>query len=182
MNNLRAAEKKLLQSIAPGLRGYHLLLLGDQRKLDWLPKNRLYNFTLAPKNGGVLSHYETLPIRNNSIDAVFIPYELERCENALDLLQELDRCLLSSGKLYIFAHHLWHPVNWHKKCLSMIKIKHLLNLANFEINKSTWLYYGSAIFIEAQKNTPGITPIKPTWKEKLVLEKHWQPTTRKIHD
>ena len=178
MNNLLASEKKILQFLVPGLRGYHLLLVGDQRKLDWLPKNRLHNFTLAPKNGSVLSHYETLPIRNNSIDAVFIPYELEHCDNPLDLVQELHRCLLGNGKLFIFATHSMHPANWFKNSLSLFKIKHLLNLAEFEYQKSYFLQYGSVVVIEAQKNTAAITPLKPQWEKKLVLDKQWQPTTR----
>jgi SAM-dependent methyltransferase len=178
MNNLRAAEKKFLQSIVPGLRGYHLLLLGDQRKLDWLPKNRLHNFTLSPTQGNVLSHYETLPLRNNSIDIAFVPYELEKVEDAMALLCELHRCLLSNGKLFIFAAHSLHPANWFKYSLSTFKLKHLLAQAGFEYHKSYFLQYGSVVVIEAQKTTAAMTPIKPLWEKKLVLDKQWQPTTR----
>ncbi|HEV2614439.1 MAG TPA: methyltransferase domain-containing protein [Gammaproteobacteria bacterium] len=183
MNKLLAAEKKFLQKLCPTLRGYHLLLLGDQRPLSWLPKNRLHNFTLAPTHGSALSHYETLPLRNNSIDVVFMAYELEYCEEPLLALQELHRCLLSQGKLFIFFTHAWHPFNLLKKSLSFLKVKHLLELADFEYKKSYFLHFGSVIVIEAQKNTLGMTPLlKPKWEEKLILEKQWQPTTRKIHD
>lgn len=178
MNNLISAEKKLLSTLVPSLRGYHLLLVGNQRKLDWLPKNRLHNFTLSQTQGSVLSHYETLPIRNNSIDAAFVPYELERAEDPLLLLQELHRCLLSNGRLIIFAAHSLYPTNWLKKSLSIFKIKHLLGLANFEFKKSYFLQYGSVIVIEAQKNTLAMTPLKPKWEKNLILDKQWQPTTR----
>jgi SAM-dependent methyltransferase len=186
MSKLILAEKKILTTVASTLRGYHLLLVGKHRALDWLPKNRLHNFSVSPKEGShVLSHYETLPFRNNSIDIAFVPYELEHCKHPQELLHELNRCLLSSGKLFIFAHQPWHPLNFFKKTffsMPIFKLKHLLESSDFEIQKTQWLHYGSAVFIQAQKNIPGITPIKPKWEKELILEKHWQPTTRKIHD
>lgn len=182
MSDLVSAEKKLLHSLTPTLRGYHLILVGKQRPLDWLPKNRLHNFSLSPHQGsGVLSHYETLPIRNNSLDIAFVPYELDHCEDPLALLLELHRCLLSKGKLFILAHQGWHPLHWFKPTFfshSLLKLKHLLKLANFDTQKTYWLHYGSAVLIEVQKNTAAITPLKPQWEKKLMLDKQWQPTTR----
>jgi ubiquinone/menaquinone biosynthesis C-methylase UbiE len=182
MDKLIAAEKKLLNAVVPTLRGYHLALVGNQRPLSWLPKNRLHNFSISPqKNSSVLSHYETLPIRNNSIDIAFVPYELDNCEDPLALLHEIHRSLVSNGSVFIFAHQGLHPFNWFKPAFfahSFFKLKHLLKLANFEYQKANWFHYGSTVLIQAKKQIPAMTPIKPQWEKKLVLDKQWQPTTR----
>lgn len=183
-SELLNTEKKFLNTLTSQLRGYYLLLLGNQRDLNWLPKNHLYNFKISPTQGNVISHYNNLAIRNNTLDIIVDPYELENTEHPEEVITELHRCLISSGKLFIFAHVKLHPFNWLKKAFSVFKLKNLLLSAGFECKKSNWLHYGSIIIIEAQKNTLGMTPIKPQWEKELILEKEWQPTptTREIHD
>lgn len=179
MTRLMCAEQTVLQNLSPSLRGFQLMLVGNRRTVKWLPQNNLHCFTVSPKTGQVLSHYETLPIRSQSVDNIIIPYELEHTHYPLPLLMELHRCLVNHGRLFLFVRQSWHPLNFFHKSLSLIKLQHLLQQANFAHKKIQWLQFGSVIFIEAHKNNPAMTPLQATaWEKKLVLGKQWQPTTR----
>ncbi len=179
MTRLLSCEKRILEKLSPPLRGFHLMLVGTHRSPHWLPKNNLHCFTVSPKHGKVLSHYETLPIRSHSIDNIVMPYELEHTHYPLALLMELHRCLVNHGRLFILVRQSWHPFNIFHKSLSLIKIQDLLEQANFVAKNIQWLHLGSAIFIEACKNNSAMTPLQEKqWEKKLMLGKQWQPTTR----
>jgi SAM-dependent methyltransferase len=178
MTRLLTAEKRILDKLSPPLRGFHLMFMGHHRTPEWLPKNNLHCFTVSPTKGNVLSRYETLPIRTQSIDSIILPYELEHARYPLPLLMELHRCLVNHGRLFIFVRQSWHPLNIFHKSLSLIKIQHLLQQASFTYKNIQWLHFGSVIFIEAHKNNPAVTPLKAEWEKKLMLGKQWQPTTR----
>jgi len=188
-DQLADAENGYLAQITENLRGYHLLLLGHHKKLSWIPQNRLHTFSLGPlPSASAQSHYETLPLRENSIDAAILPYTLEQCDAPLTVLKELYKTIIQEGRIFIFSHQHWHPLSWlmpldvpeKHTSLLIYQIKHFLQLAGFEIIQTNWLYYGTVVVIEAQKQEIGLTPLKPLWKEKsLLLEKQWQPTVRK---
>jgi len=177
------AEKKCLETIVSNLRGYHLLLLGSHRKLKDLPSHRLHGVSLSPaatikKTSGtsyIQSHYENLAIRDNSIDAVIVPYLLEYCENPDKLLKELHRSLISEGKLFLMGFERLHPWCWFNapksnNSLSLWRVKKLLDEANFTVEKIQHFHYGAIYFIVAQKHISPMTPIRPQWKKSLNLK------------
>jgi len=169
-----AAEKKCLETFVSNLRGYHLLLLGSHRKLSDLPSHCLHGARLSPahpaeKISYIQSQYETLAIRNNSIDAVIVPYLLEYCENAYELLRELHRSLIGEGKLFVLGFERLHPWCWFnapkpKNSLSLWQVRKLLNEADFTIEKTQHFYTGAIYFIAAQKHISPLTPLRPQWQ------------------
>jgi len=184
---LAKAERTCLQHIVPTLRGYHLLLLGSNKPLKWLPEHCLHAFSLAPQlsntKSHVKAHFEYLPLRDSSIDAAVIPYLLEYAENPEQLLNELFRTLIAEGKCLIFGFQRLHPWCWlngpsSTKSLQLWQVKRLLARTKHAINKIHWLHYGAIYCIETQKHVTAVTPLRPQWS-KPILEKTWQPTARK---
>ncbi len=175
-----AAEKKCLETFVTNLRGYHLLLLGSHRKLTDLPSHCLHGVSLSPlrhdgKASYIQSQYETLAIRNNSIDAVIVPYLLEYCENPYALLKELQRSLIGEGKLLLLGFERFHPWCWlnaptPKNSLSLWRVKKLLGEADFTIEKTQHFHYGAIYIIVAQKHVSPLTPLRPQWKKAVNLK------------
>lgn len=173
-------EKKCLERFVSNLRGYHLLLLGSHRKLTDLPSHCLHGVSLSPvhpveKISYIQSQYEALAIRNNSVDAVIVPYLLEYCENAYGLLKELHRSLIGEGKLILLGFERAHPWCWinapkSKNSLSLWRVKKLLDEADFTIEKTQHFHYGAIYFIVAQKHISPLTPLRPQWKKSVKLE------------
>jgi ubiquinone/menaquinone biosynthesis C-methylase UbiE len=185
---LVTAEKKYLQRVVPTLRGYHLLLLGSHKALNWLPEHCLHAFTLSPTltqfpQTHIQTNFETLPLRQASIDAAIAPYLLEYTHDALSLLSELSRVLIPEGRLIILGINRWHPWSWlnaphSPNTLMLWRLKKLLYDLDFSIINITRLHYGAIYGIDAQKHIHAVTPLRPHWNKPLI-EKAWQPTVRK---
>jgi SAM-dependent methyltransferase len=180
-----AAEKKCLEKTLPHLRGYHLLLLGSHRKLSDLPPHCLHAVGLSPvcrseksSNSWIWSQYEDLAIRNNSIDAAIVPYLLEYCKNADELLKELHRSLIGEGKLFLWGFERFHPWCWFnapkpRKALLLWEVKKLLDKADFSIEEIRHFHCGAIYFIVAQKHISTLTPLRVQWKKIPIFEREW---------
>jgi SAM-dependent methyltransferase len=185
-----ASEKKCLEKTISSIRGYHLLLLGAHRKLKNLPPHHLHALGLSQERteehtkSFVQSYYDSLPFRDNSIDAVIISYLLEYCENPEELLKEIQRSLIGEGKLFLFGFERLHPWVWFnapkaKKTIPFWKMKNLLEDADFSVQASEHFFYGAIYFIVAQKHFPILTSLRPAWKVP-AFDKAWaSPEARK---
>ena len=183
-------QHKKLHHVLFNLKGHYLLLLGDLQQLSCLPDNYLHTVSIAPHNyhnhtPHIQAPYENLPLRNASIDYALLPYTLESCADPMAVFNELHRSLLPEGKLFLLAYQHWHPLSWintfhSKRFLSVHHIKNFLYATNFNIITTQWVYYGAAVLIEAQKKVIGLTPLKPVWKKNVILDKHFQPSTRNL--
>lgn len=169
------AEQKCLEVSFAGLRGYYLLMLGRHRFLRDLPRHSLHNFVLAPEKpientcSYIQSDYSALALRNNSVDAVIVPYLLEFCPSPKETLEEIFRVLIGEGKLYLFCFQRYHPWSWFyapkaPNKLSLLSVRQLLIEAGFSVVYQHSFYYGALVFIEAQKHIRRVTPIRELWQ------------------
>lgn len=189
--DIQDIEKKCLESCFSSLGGDKLLLLGNHRTLENLPVHRLLGFNLSADKFSPLSaspmiqmryiqsSYDALPLRNNTLDAVVLPYLLEYCENPCGVLNDLYRCLTGEGKLFLFGFQRLHPWCWFNTppplhYLSYFTIKYFLDQAGYSIKYAKHVHYGAIYFIEAQKHLQTLTPIRSEWSSAPAgLEKIW---------
>jgi SAM-dependent methyltransferase len=184
-----SAEYKCLETSFSRLRGYYLMMMGRHRHIRELPKHSLSDIALSPlppienTRSYIRSTYEQIPVRNNSVDGVILPYLLEYCESPEDLLNEIFRILIGEGKLLLFCFQRFHPWSWlnapkSQRHLSFLCIKNLLNKSGFSIIRSEHIYYGSVIFFEAQKHIQCVTPLRPQWEMRELDKVFAKPAAR----
>lgn len=64
-------------------------------------------FSLMGGIGKVLGRQDAIPIASNSMDAVFMPHTLDFSNNPIQVLQEVDRVLVSGGHLILLGFNPW---------------------------------------------------------------------------
>lgn len=179
--SLLEAEKRCLSPFFARLRGYYLLLLGQNRRLTDLPSHTLRALNVSPQrpetntSSFLQADYTDLPFKNHSIDAIVLPYLLAYITNPERLFAEISRCLTNDGKLFLFGFHKIHPWCWLTTPLgkkqpywSVFYIKKIIKSNNFEIITVKHCYFGAMYFIYAQKNIYSLTPIRPQWQALLI--------------
>lgn len=182
-------ELVLLQQTLSQVRGYHCMILGNYFPLHKLDASRFHLFGLSkigPKENQtqswIYAEYNNIPVRENSLDAAVVPY-LESEENMGIIFQELHRCLIGEGKLFIFGRERLHPRYWFsEKYLTKFSIQQCLEEANFKLLNFKHFLWGQHYFIEAQKQVQVLTPIRPIW-EVPSFDKAWaKPAARKTSE
>ncbi|MCD6056200.1 MAG: hypothetical protein K0R12_1162 [Gammaproteobacteria bacterium] len=116
------AEAGFLQSVLPRAFGYYLLQIGCIDERHWLQTSPISrqilletqaNLQSSFKHGtapSLLAEYEALPFASESIDVVLIAHALEFSKDPAGLLNEVYRCLIPEGKVFILCFNsasLW---------------------------------------------------------------------------
>lgn len=113
---LLRAEQEAFAALLEGLFGYYLVLMGEAAMLSWAHTSMItHHLWLHPhikrhKNPRVLqiaSHYEALPLADESVDVVLLPHVLEQAPHAQKILNEIQRVLRPEGHLMISGFHPW---------------------------------------------------------------------------
>ena len=109
---LLALEERELRRVLPDLFGRHILQIGNwgarQQLLtasDML--HRAVLGTLGDPDTQAVIQPESLPILDNSVDAVLLPHTLEFSPSPHILLREVDRILTDRGRLLILGFNPW---------------------------------------------------------------------------
>ncbi len=112
---LLEAECVELESVLPGLFGYHLVQLGALRKgVDLLSSSRIWHRLVLEtavwpeaQLPGLLSQMDALPFANASVDVMLLPHVLEYELNPHQVLREVQRVLVPYGTVVIIGFNPW---------------------------------------------------------------------------
>ncbi len=149
---LLADEQVVLESVLPGLFGYHLLQVGAPWEDDLLSSSRirhrmvvegLTNDSSAP--GTFRADPWALPIASGSLDVLVLPHTLEFQRDPHQVLREAERTLIPEGHVVILCFNpgsLWglrrlfrgwrHPPPWCGHFLTLTRVKDWLALLGFD--------------------------------------------------
>ena len=87
--------------------GYHILQLGQlscQLELSECPiKHKVKQSAMPDAAEGLISNAESLPFKENSIDAVVSALELDFSRDPHQILREIDRIMIPEGKLMLIG-------------------------------------------------------------------------------
>ncbi|MGY0219252.1 class I SAM-dependent methyltransferase [Endozoicomonadaceae bacterium StTr2] len=115
-------ERKILEQALPGIFGYQLLQLGIKPDLTLVSRCGIAHKTmLSPWSGqedkGAFIQGSMLswPIREETLDMVFLHHVLEFSSAPRAVLREASRCLIAGGKLVIVGFNpfsVWNMIRW----------------------------------------------------------------------
>jgi len=160
---LLEAENKELESVLPGLFGYHLLQLSEHHNSDYLSKSSIRHQIIADVCSvsdqhdcqlGVQMNAHNLAIASDSVDVVVLPHTLDVDMNPQQVLRETDRVLVPEGRAVILNFNPWSswgirhiPNIYHgqmpysSRFFSPMRIKDWLTLLGFEVESIKTFFY-----------------------------------------
>ncbi len=126
---LLEVETHQLDGVLADMFGYHLLQVGRPCAADWLRSSRVSHCTVmdaaapvaavAPqKAGGFCAEPHSLPVASASLDIVVLPHVLEFSGHPHSVLREVERTLISEGKLVLLGFNPWSLWMVHRAALS----------------------------------------------------------------
>ena len=186
--------------------GFELLQVGAWGPArHWLDGARTQHTTLvAPETSpGVTlcAPLDSLPLRSDSIDAIFLPHTLELVEDPYAVLREAERVLCAEGCLMIcgfnpfsgwgvrraFAHYVGRPVfpPQTQRMLSERRLRDWVALLGFDVD-GVYGYLGSrrpwlagAYLLKARKRVKTLTFVRPRRRARQrVLVGAAEPTSK----
>jgi SAM-dependent methyltransferase len=146
------SERALLDTVLPGLFGFHLMQLGISRRLCLYESSAVrHRFQLAALAGvgsvPAIAEPEHLPIDTECIDVALLHHVLEFSANPHQLLRETARVVIPHGHVLIVGFNPWslfgacslvgrhfgHPV-WSSRMLSVRRVADWLELLDFVVD------------------------------------------------
>lgn len=150
---LLKAERLELESVLPGLFGYHLVQIGALRKgADLLSSSRIWHRVVLAAAAwpeaqapGLLSRADALPFANASVDVMLLPHVLEYESSPHQVLREVQRVLVPYGAVVILGFnpwsfwglwrlllYRWDRFPWCGRFYSLTRLRDWLTLLGFE--------------------------------------------------
>jgi SAM-dependent methyltransferase len=161
--SLLALEKRALRDNLANLRGGIAVQIGSSGPQPLLDAcHYAHRFLLtAPgqpadsTSTGILhAATDSLPFESNSVDLCLLPHSLDFSAIPHELLREVDRVLVSGGRLVLLGfnpYSMWGlrkmfafrttGVPWNGRFISMRRLRDWLQLLDFDIHTGTMLYY-----------------------------------------
>ncbi len=117
---LLVQEKQYLETVLEHIFGYNIIQLGHFKQFELPKKSRTsyqYMLSSSQNNGDIISNFTHLGIKNQSIDAVFLPHTLEFEKHPHQILREVERILIAEGKAIFLGFNPYSLYGlWHKYC------------------------------------------------------------------
>ncbi len=134
------AELRLLESMASGISGYHLMQLSytsAQQAFYSFGHSHCFNLGTSKDNpGNAVTEYEALPLPSETIDTGLLHHVLEYSENPHLILNEVSRVIAPGGHLVLIVFNpvsLLGVLKWPMKLLSDSSIWHYRGLRSGRI-------------------------------------------------
>ena len=169
-------EQVMLEKALPGTFGHHLLQLGISQELKLVAKCGIAHKTIltpwalpADDTSFIQGSMLSWPIREESLDMVFLHHVLEFSSAPQAVIREASRCLIAGGKLVIVGFNpfsTWNVMRWlspglklmrhHASPLRASRLQDWLELLGFRVDSVT---HGIALFPLGRN--------RPHWVEKV---------------
>lgn len=108
---LLAQERKLAEKLLEQVFGYHLLQIGVTRNQplvgDCGLNHTIYMGSTTSGQVGLVSEGDSLPLANDSVDAVLLHHALDFAPAPHQLLREVQRVLSPQGRVVIIGFNPW---------------------------------------------------------------------------
>lgn len=162
--SLLATEKRALRDNLSNLRGGIAVQVGSSGSMPLLDACHYAHRFLLTVPGQIVDKSitqvvhsaadTTLPFESNSVDLCLLPHALDFSPAPHELLREVDRVLVSGGRIVLLGfnpYSMWgvrkgftyKPTGapWNGRFLSMRRMRDWLKLLDFDIGAGTMLYY-----------------------------------------
>jgi SAM-dependent methyltransferase len=99
-------ESRVLQEVLTDVVGFEMLQVGrwgEDAELARAARTQNHRLVApdARGRGAVRAHYDALPIASASVEGVLLPHTLEHAPDPHELLREVERVLMSEGRLVV---------------------------------------------------------------------------------
>ncbi|MEM7465940.1 MAG: methyltransferase domain-containing protein [Pseudomonadota bacterium] len=153
---LRREVVAAVERILPDLFGYHLVTVGAHAGRELIASSRIsHQITIGAKADGddgidLVSNHHALPVAENAIDVLVLPFVLEFSDDPHQLLREAERVLIGEGHILIVSFNPWSlfglwrlflgwrdGVPWRGRFMPQSRIKDWLQLLGFDVRHAS---------------------------------------------
>jgi len=153
-------EREVIERLLPTLFGYYALQIGrcaGDPLQGWRIGHRfLLDTTASDQDRMAMAVTDPLqlPVKTDSVDAVFLPHTLDFSDDPHQLLREVERVLIPDGRLVVVGFNSWSlwgawrllakrkgSFPWHGHFIAAYRLQDWLSLLGFEVESCEMMMF-----------------------------------------